>query len=152
MERLGDDEIEALEGLLCAAAKLARRQQAAADEMHTGRLSGVARGILSDLDRQGAQTVPQMARARDCSRQHVQTAVNSLAEAGYVEFVSNPAHRRSHLVQLTDRGRGCSAEMQRRERRILSGLPLEAEAEELRQASRVLETVLQALTLPPPEM
>jgi DNA-binding MarR family transcriptional regulator len=87
-----------------------------------------------------------MAKLRDCSRQHVQATVNSLAEAGLVEFVPNPGHRRSHLVRVTDRGRSCAAETQRRERRILSGLQLEAEAEDLRQAVRVLERVRQALT------
>jgi hypothetical protein len=37
------------------------------------------RGVLKGLDRLGPQTVPQMARARPVSRQHIQTLVNRLA-------------------------------------------------------------------------
>jgi len=38
------------------------------------------RGILRSLDSMGPQSVPQMARARPVSRQHIQVLVNGLLE------------------------------------------------------------------------
>lgn len=114
----------------------------AAEQLHRqGGMSGGRRGILRDLDRLGPQTVPQMARARPVSRQHIQTLVNQLAEEGHVEFVENPAHQRSHLVQLTRRGKELIDTMNRREGRILAALKIGIPEKELRMAATVLRAV-----------
>jgi DNA-binding MarR family transcriptional regulator len=63
------------------------------------------RSVLEILEAHGPQSVPQIARQRCTSRQNVQTIVNRLKAKGCVELVTNPAHRRSALVQGTDRGR-----------------------------------------------
>jgi DNA-binding MarR family transcriptional regulator len=68
-------------------------------------LSAAQRAILEFLDRGDEQTVPEMARRRAVSRQHVQTLVNDLVERGWVTAVTNPAHRRSPLIRLTTEGR-----------------------------------------------
>ncbi|GAM96698.1 hypothetical protein U91I_00318 [alpha proteobacterium U9-1i] len=62
-------------------------------------------GVLKTLIRQGPHTVPDIARSRPVSRQHCQTIVNHLADKGFVEFVENPKHKRSVLVQATKKGR-----------------------------------------------
>lgn len=62
-------------------------------------------GVLRTLVKEGAQTVPEMARSRPVSRQHCQTIVNTLEAQGYVEFVDNPKHKKSKLVQPTKKGR-----------------------------------------------
>jgi DNA-binding MarR family transcriptional regulator len=62
------------------------------------------RGILRGLVRYGPQTVPQLARARLVTRQHVQPVVDALARDGLVEIVPNPKHARSRLVRATARG------------------------------------------------
>ena len=77
-------------------------------ERHHGEVGRWNRGqqdVLIDLAARGPQTVPGLARARQVSRQHIQVQADRLAEAGLVEFVSNPTHRRSDLVQLTVQGR-----------------------------------------------
>jgi DNA-binding MarR family transcriptional regulator len=62
-------------------------------------------GVLHTLAMQGPQTVPQIARARPVSRQHIQTIANGLIAEGLIESVDNPAHRRSRLLSLTPLGR-----------------------------------------------
>lgn len=62
-------------------------------------------GVLRSLVKEGAQTVPEIARARPVSRQHCQTIVNGLYEQGFVEFLDNPRHKRSVLVGVTKKGR-----------------------------------------------
>ena len=61
-------------------------------------------GFLRSLRIDGPQTVPQLARARPVARQYVQTMANALAAEGLIEFVDNPAHRRSRLMRLTPKG------------------------------------------------
>ena len=68
---------------------------------HAGGEFGILRALVSD----GPQTVPEMARARPVSRQHCQTITNGLEAQGFVEFVENPKHKRSHLVRVTRAGR-----------------------------------------------
>lgn len=56
---------------------------------------------LNDADR----TVPDVAREKDVSRQHIQTVVNQLGELGLVRSIPNPTHQKSDLISLTDSGR-----------------------------------------------
>jgi DNA-binding MarR family transcriptional regulator len=66
--------------------------------------STTRRGILRGLARYGPRTVPQLARSRSVTRQHVQEVVDRLATDGFVELVANPSHARSRLVRITQRG------------------------------------------------
>jgi DNA-binding MarR family transcriptional regulator len=45
-----------------------------------------------------------MARTRDVSRQHIQQQVDALLERSWVERQDNPAHKRSSMIALTNRG------------------------------------------------
>jgi DNA-binding MarR family transcriptional regulator len=62
-------------------------------------------GVMKTLIREGPHTVPEIARSRPVSRQHCQTIVNHLYEKGFVEFIENPKHKRSVLVQVSKKGR-----------------------------------------------
>lgn len=125
---------------------LFHRLRATADEIHRERgIPAGQRALLFDLDEGGPRTVPQLARARPVSRQHVQMLVNPLLAAGWVELVDNPAHRRSKLVRLTSAGRGLVRSMRRRETAFLERLPLGLSARSLRSAARVLAEVREAL-------
>ena len=116
-------------------------RQVAAEVHGEGPRSGGRRNLLKELDRLGPRTVPQMARSRSVSRQHVQSHVNELASEGYVELKDNPAHKRSRLVQLTEEGRRVLAEMERREMRAFANLEVEARADEVARAAAVLREV-----------
>ena len=118
---------------------LFHRLGAAADEVH--RASGVTAGpraVLQDLHQNGPRTVPAMARARPVSRQHIQVLVNALLERGAVELLPNPAHARSKLVALTDAGLALFNAIRQREAEVLERLPIEADADELGAAAKVL--------------
>jgi DNA-binding MarR family transcriptional regulator len=65
---------------------------------------GGAFGFLRSLALLGPLTVPQIAQMRPTSRQRMQRLADELAAEGLVEFIDNPKHRRSKLVQLTRKG------------------------------------------------
>ena len=68
-------------------------------------------GFLHSLAVEGAQTVPQLARARPVSRQHIQVIANEASADGLIEFIDNPAHKRSKLLRLTKKGRKLHARL-----------------------------------------
>ncbi len=61
--------------------------------------------VMAALTDGGPRTVPDLARAKPVSRQHMQSVVNELLAAGLAEAQANPSHRRSSLIALTDEGR-----------------------------------------------
>jgi DNA-binding MarR family transcriptional regulator len=65
---------------------------------------GGAFGFMRSLALVGPLTVPQIAKMRPTSRQRMQRLADELAAEGLVEFIGNPKHRRSKLVQLTPKG------------------------------------------------
>jgi DNA-binding MarR family transcriptional regulator len=94
-----------LEFLFAEVAALARHLKKASAQTHRqDDLPSGGRSVMQSIHRRGPQTVPQLARERSASRQHVQVLVDRLAAAGHVEFRPNPAHKRSDLIYLTDRG------------------------------------------------
>lgn len=125
---------------------LFHRLRLTAERIHgQGEASAGRRGVLRSLSRGGAQTVPQLARARPVSRQHIQVLVNALLGDGLVELRQNPAHRRSRLVALTRKGALLLAAMEEREGRLLSRLAVPASARELDAAAAVLRKVRASL-------
>jgi DNA-binding MarR family transcriptional regulator len=61
-------------------------------------------GFMRSLALLGPLTVPQIAEMRPTSRQRMQRLADELAAEELVEFIDNPKHRRSKLVQLTPKG------------------------------------------------
>ena len=64
-----------------------------------------ARAVLSSLAESGPKTVPQLAGSRSTSRQNIQVIVNRLVQDGLAKVETNPHHRRSLLVSVTEQGR-----------------------------------------------
>jgi DNA-binding MarR family transcriptional regulator len=145
MLRPGEFEPE-LDELLEAVDALHRRLHVAGGELHSGGdATSARREVLQRVERTGDLTVPEIARARGSSRQHVQTLVDSLAADGLVALVDNPAHRRSRLVRITERGRGRLRIMQRREAAALAALATGIDPWRLREATQVLAGLRTAL-------
>src|SRR5262249_56384041 len=83
----------ALMAVIEEAAALHLRARAVVEQLHSRpELTNACRGVLRDLARLGPRTVPQLARRRECSRQHVQVLVNRLVADGLAEMVPNPHH------------------------------------------------------------
>lgn len=129
--------------------RLFHRLRVLARRVHgQGEASAGRRGVLRSLMGQGSQTVPALARARPVSRQHIQALVDQLRAQGLVVLQPNPAHRRSHLVALTGKGRRSLELMEARERRVLAGLGLRASSRALAEAAETLRGVREALETP----
>lgn len=80
--------------------------KALGDELHADLgVTTAMRGLMASLAASGPRTVPDLARERPVSRQHVQTVANALLAAGLAETRPNPAHRRSPFIALTEEGR-----------------------------------------------
>ncbi len=140
---VGDAERQAaVDELTFTTALLYFRMRKAAEEMlGEGAQSSGRRSILKNLSGGGPQTVPQMARLRAVSRQHIQKLVNGLRADGLVELVENPAHKRSWLVRITDAGKTLAEATARREARILPELSRGIALEDIQIATRVLKSL-----------
>lgn len=101
-------------------------------------LSTPQRAVLEFLDREDHQTVPDLARSRSVSRQHIQVSVNELIERGWVKSLPNPAHRRSPLIGLTQAGRERLANAQAIEEAMVHEISQHFAAEDLATTERTL--------------
>ncbi|MDX1980132.1 MAG: MarR family transcriptional regulator [Bryobacteraceae bacterium] len=116
--------------------------KAAAEKTHRqGELSAARRGVMRSLRKHGPLTVPQLARLRPVSRQHIQTIVDPLVKDGLASVETNPRHKRSKLIALTRKGARVLEGMDRRERRLLESTPFTISETAVRQATRVLRQV-----------
>ncbi len=109
-------------------------------------------GFLHSLAVDGPQTVPQLARTRPVTRQHIQQIANEAAADGLIEFIDNPAHKRSKLLRLTPKGERWDAEMTERLKTFAGDLAEDFDAAELATAARVLNAVRAKLTGAPVAM
>ena len=118
------------------------RLKIVAEEVHhQGEMSGALRSLLRSLDKHGEQTVPQLARDRSVTRQHIQTLVNQLVDAGYIELVENPAHKRSPFVRLTTYGKKTVDAMNRREHKLVTKSGIGVPDKKMREAAETLRDV-----------
>lgn len=99
------------------------------------------RAVLEAAVEGGAQTVPQIARAKSVTRQHIQTIVDVLLEERLVDLRDNPNHARSPFVVATDKGKKRFAEMRRREDHLLSDIAGKLKAQDVETATQTLEAL-----------
>jgi len=120
--------------------------RARADEMHRdlGATSAM-RAVMESLAGGGEMTVPQIARTKSVSRQHIQLIVNRLTGENLVEVRDNPADKRTYLVFLNEHGRGLFEEIRRREMHELERLSAAFTGNELEVAQTVLSKLNDAL-------
>jgi DNA-binding MarR family transcriptional regulator len=109
------------------------------EALHEGLgLTAATRGILDALLLGGAATVPRIARERGASRQHVQQLVDALLERDLVERHSNPYHKRSSLIALTDKGRALVENMRAEERNAIGRIQGGVSDHAIEEAAQVL--------------
>jgi DNA-binding MarR family transcriptional regulator len=118
---------------------LFHQMKRAAGRIHgRGEETAGQRGVLFSLAERGPQTVPQLAKMRPVSRQHMQMHVNTLLAEALVVRKANPNHRRSVLIELTASGKALVAALRKREMKLLKEIHLEATEKDLATALRVL--------------
>lgn len=141
----GETEKSALETIDALTFEMAlvvfRLTDAARELLGQGRYSSGRRSVLKSLGRDGPQTVPFMAKLRSVSRQHVQKLVNGLLSDGLVEMQTNPSHKRSKLVALSEEGERFLEEMTRRERQYLEFLANGIPDQDLKGSLRVVRAL-----------
>jgi DNA-binding MarR family transcriptional regulator len=113
------------------------------EETHGGRPFSVPRrDLMLRLLQSGPQTVPQLARARKVSRQTTQHLVNELISEGFLELSENIAHKLSHLVRLTPKGKEYITSLLQREAEISAQMEeIDLSEEELRLTAAGLRGV-----------
>jgi DNA-binding MarR family transcriptional regulator len=96
------------------------------------------RAMLEALAIKTPQTVPEIAKSRGVSRQHVQKIMNALVEDSLVRVTDNPDHRRSVLYQLTQLGKNRYTQIRAREAAPLALLADKLSEQEVAQGTRCL--------------
>lgn len=118
------------------------------EQLHGTEVTSVAgRGVLEFLLNSGPTSVPDIARSRYVSRQHIQTIADGLVAGGLIVAVANPAHRRSPLFELTAVGRDVITAMHQRERDLMKARSRSVglTATDIDHAASVLAAVRNAL-------
>jgi DNA-binding MarR family transcriptional regulator len=143
------DQIEAFYPLSFAMRRLFHKLRHGIGQLHqsTGISPGM-RAVLESVIEGGPMTVPQMARVRPVTRQHIQGLVNALLDDGYVEYLDNPAHKRSSLVSATEHGHKVFKEMRAREIEAFGHIALDVTPQEFAAADRVLRALIGTLDSP----
>jgi DNA-binding MarR family transcriptional regulator len=117
-----------------------------AESLHAGQHITISmRGVLELVLLEGPMSVPDMARARGVSRQHIQQQVDALLGKDLVRREDNPAHKRSPLIALTDKGRALIQNMRADELDALSGLQAGVSDAAMQEAAQVLAAWRHAL-------
>lgn len=102
-------------------------------------------GMMRTLALEGPKTVPEIARARPVARQRIQRLANEMAEAGLIEFIDNPAHKRSKLLRLTPKGEREYAALHERMAALCEEIGEGFDPAELRTAADVLRRIRERL-------
>ncbi len=121
--------------------KRSYRSSGAESELRSGGAS-----VLELLERTGALTVPQMARARGTSRQNIQVLVNRLVRKGWLGIRSNPGHKRSPLLSLTPGGKALVPRARQGTARIEKLLRTSLSFAEMEAATLLLRRIRLALS------
>jgi DNA-binding MarR family transcriptional regulator len=101
--------------------------------------------VLQLLTEHRSLTVPQLARLRGTSRQNIQIVVDRLAAEGCLSLDGNPAHKRSALVHLTEKGRQRLRTAQEQEAAFQAALAARLAALDLSQGLELLRLVREVL-------
>lgn len=119
------------------------RLKALSDALHGDLdVTTAMRAVMETLSEAGPMTVPQIAKLKGVTRQHIQLLADALVDGGFASVKENPAHRRSSLIALTDKGRRAFAKMRAREAPLAEELSAEFEAQELERATVVLTRLI----------
>jgi DNA-binding MarR family transcriptional regulator len=135
--------VEKMVALTQAVRSVFNRLKALSDELHGDLdVTTAMRAVMETLSDAGPMTVPQIAKVKGVTRQHIQLLADALVEGGFASVKENPAHRRSSLIVLTDKGRRAFAKMRAREAPLIEEISAEFDAQELDRATAVLTRLM----------
>jgi DNA-binding MarR family transcriptional regulator len=105
----------------------------------------LARWLVLEAIQDKPATVAQIARTLHLARQGVQRLADLLVRDGLAAYEDNPAHRRAKLLRITPQGRAALRAIQTAQAAWADTLGARIGEAELRQASLLLDRVLQAV-------
>ena len=130
---------------LIAQARRVSRSWSALSASSDSEMTGAERDVLDFLVFEGAATVPTIARSRGVSRQHIQKRADALVDKGLAEFVANPAHKSSRLLEATISGERAHATASRGEAAVLQALAGKMDPKDIATARAVFATLAKAV-------
>jgi DNA-binding MarR family transcriptional regulator len=136
---------DAFTALLGQVIGLTRRFTTAGEALAKPAGQTLARWLVLETIQDRPATVAQIARTLHLARQSVQRLADVLVEDGLAAYEDNPAHRRAKLLRLTPQGRTALRTIQAAQRAWADALGADIGEAELRQASVLLDRVLQAV-------
>jgi DNA-binding MarR family transcriptional regulator len=105
-------------------------------------VSAAERAVMEFLCRDGPRSVPEIAKAYQVSRQHIQVIVNSLIEKDLVGLEENPRHQRSPLAALSKKGHRLFARILAKDQEVIESIFAHVSIAQRKETRRVLETLL----------
>jgi DNA-binding MarR family transcriptional regulator len=136
---------DAFTALLGQVIGLTRRFTTAGEALAKPAGQTLARWLVLETIQDKPATVAQIARTLHLARQGVQRLADVLVRDALAVYQDNPAHRRAKLVRLTPEGRTALRTIQTAQAAWADALGARIGEEELRQASVLLDRVLQAV-------
>jgi len=136
---------DAFSTLVDQVVRLIRVFTAAGDALAKPAGQTLARWLVLEQIEDAPATVAQIARALGLARQSVQRVADVLEREGLSVYEKNPNHRRAKLLRLTPRGHSTLRTIQEAQRVWADALGAEIGEADLRQASAVLDRVLQVV-------
>lgn len=104
-------------------------------------ITAAMRAVMESLSEGSTQTVPQIARSRKVTRQHIQVLADRLIAAGLAATHDNPGDRRSPLLRLTKQGEVIVERLRQREAGALADLSRALKECDLDGALKTLDTL-----------
>ncbi|MDH3263428.1 MAG: MarR family winged helix-turn-helix transcriptional regulator [Paracoccaceae bacterium] len=108
-------------------------------------VTAAMRAVLEHLAWHGPSTVPDIARTKSVSRQHIQKLADALVAASLARFEPNPAHKRSALLAPTGAGERTFATIRQREAGALARLGEGLDPTRCREAAETVAALRRAL-------
>jgi DNA-binding MarR family transcriptional regulator len=136
---------DALTTVLGQVIGLTRRFTTAGEALARPAGQTLARWLVLEATQDQPATVAQIARSLLLARQGVQRLADLLVRDGLAAYQDNPAHRRAKLLRITPSGRSTLRRIQAAQAVWADALGAKVGEDELRQASILLERVLQAV-------
>jgi DNA-binding MarR family transcriptional regulator len=142
---------DAFTALLGQVIGLTRRFTTAGEALAKPAGQTLARWLVLETIQDKPATVAQIGRGLHLARQGVQRLADVLVRDGLAAYEDNPAHRRAKLLRITPQGRTALRTIQTAQAAWADTLGAKIGEAELRQASILLDQVLQAVGSHPPD-
>lgn len=108
-------------------------------------ITAAMRAEMEFIYQNGPSAVPEIAKAKSVSRQHMQKLADALIAMGMVMMIKNPLHKRSALVALTPKGRQAFKTIMAREAVQLTRLTSQMDTTQIKAANLALKSLRKLL-------